>query len=92
MHGGVIASLVDLSGTLASLSLIGPSRSMVTTDMNISYIAAAPADREVEVEAKLLQQGETVTVSVDLRDIATRKFVAQGRISMRLSSHPLSKL
>jgi uncharacterized protein (TIGR00369 family) len=44
MHGGVIASLVDLSGTLASLSLIGPSRSMVTTDMNISYIAAAPAD------------------------------------------------
>jgi len=92
MHGGVIASLVDLSGTLASLSLIGPSRSMVTTDMNISYIAAAPADREVEVEAKLLQQGETVTVSVDLRDITSRKFVAQGRISMRLSSHPLSKL
>jgi acyl-coenzyme A thioesterase PaaI-like protein len=65
---------------------------MVTTDMNISYIAAAPADREVEVEAKLLQQGETVTVSVDLRDRASQKFVAQGRISMRLSSHPLSKL
>lgn len=48
--------------------------------------------REVEVEAKLLQQGETVTVSVDLRDRASQKFVAQGRISMRLSSHPLSKL
>jgi acyl-coenzyme A thioesterase PaaI-like protein len=44
MHGGVIASLVHLAGTLATLSLIGPSRSMVTTDMNISYIAAAPAD------------------------------------------------
>jgi uncharacterized protein (TIGR00369 family) len=76
LHGGVVASLIDLAGHAAVAVRIG--RTAPTIDLRIDYIRPAQGDALVAY-AKLLKAGRTVArVDIDVRDTLDRT-VALGR-------------
>ncbi|KAI4336434.1 hypothetical protein L6164_014963 [Bauhinia variegata] len=85
LHSSVIATLVDLVGSAAIRTVGG--RVGVSVDINVSYLDAASADDDIEIEAKALLVGKAVRViSVELRKKKTRKIFAQGRHTLYLPS------
>lgn len=81
LHGGAIATLVDDAGTLAIMSADAEGRSGVTTDLNVSYLAAAPLGTTVRADARALKTGATLAfVEVDVRG-ADGRLLAQGRMT-----------
>ncbi|BFG28332.1 hypothetical protein CerSpe_146070 [Prunus speciosa] len=79
MHGGATATLVDLIGSAAILTVGTPTG--VSVEINVSYLDSAyPGEEvEVEVEAKALRVGKVVGVaSVELSKKKTSKIIAQG--------------
>lgn len=84
LHGGAIATLVDVAGTLAIISADRDQRPGVTTDLNVSYFAAAAPPGTVRAEARVLRAGRTLAfVEVDLREGPGEggKLLAQGRMT-----------
>ncbi|GLT48969.1 hypothetical protein SLA2020_225560 [Shorea laevis] len=78
LHGGATATLVDLVGSAVILTLGLPPG--VSVEINVSYLDAAYADEEIEIESKALRVGKAVAVvSVELRKKETGKIIAQGR-------------
>ncbi|MCO5165278.1 MAG: PaaI family thioesterase [Planctomycetes bacterium] len=81
LHGGAIATLVDDAGTIAIMSADQDGRPGVTTDLNVSYFAAAPQGETVKAEARCLKAGRTLAfVEVDIKS-AEGKLLAQGRMT-----------
>lgn len=81
LHGGAIATLVDIAGTIAIMSADADHRPGVTTDLNTSYFSAAAAGDVVTAEARVLKSGRTLAfVEVDLVNQAG-KALAQGRMT-----------
>uniref|UniRef100_A0A7C9DWA7 Acyl-CoA hydrolase n=1 Tax=Opuntia streptacantha TaxID=393608 RepID=A0A7C9DWA7_OPUST len=79
LHGGAIASLIDLVGS-AVIYTTGIRSTGVSVEINVSYLDAALLDEEIEIEAKTLRVGKVIAVvSVELRKMATGKIIAQGR-------------
>ncbi|XP_021734737.1 acyl-coenzyme A thioesterase 13-like isoform X1 [Chenopodium quinoa] len=79
LHGGAIASLVDLVGSAVVFTVGAPSTG-VSVEINVSYLDAALPDEEIEVEGKALRVGKSLAViSVELRKKASGKIIAQGR-------------
>ncbi|XP_015879678.3 uncharacterized protein LOC107415800 [Ziziphus jujuba] len=79
LHGGATATLVDLVGS-AAIYTVGAPMTGVSVEINVSYLDAAYADEEIEIEAKTLRVGKAVgVVSVELRKKKTGKIIAQGR-------------
>lgn len=79
LHGGAIASLVDLVGS-AVIYTSGAATTGVSVEINVSYLDAGLPNEEIEIEAKNLRVGRSIAVvSVDLRKKATGKLIAQGR-------------
>ncbi|XP_028770899.1 acyl-coenzyme A thioesterase 13 [Neltuma alba] len=84
LHGGVTATLVDLVGSAAISSSGAPVG--VSVEINVSYLDAAYANEEIEIEARTLRIGKAVgVVSVELRKKKTGKLFAQGRHTMYLA-------
>jgi uncharacterized protein (TIGR00369 family) len=76
LHGGVIASLIDLAGHAAAALKVG--RTTPTVDLRIDYLRPASGDA-LFAYAKLLKAGRTVArVDIDVRDMENRT-VALGR-------------
>ncbi|WP_296166729.1 PaaI family thioesterase [uncultured Brevundimonas sp.] len=44
VHGGVTASLVDMAGGGAAMTLLKPGETLLTTDLTLRFIKAAPID------------------------------------------------
>ncbi|KAL9233402.1 hypothetical protein vseg_008411 [Gypsophila vaccaria] len=79
LHGGAIASLVDLIGS-AVIYTVGAPSTGVSVEINVSYLDAAQLDEEIEIEGKALRIGKSIgVVSVELRKKASGKIIAQGR-------------
>ncbi|KAI4343521.1 hypothetical protein L6164_010860 [Bauhinia variegata] len=53
LHGGATATLVDLMGSMA-ISTLGFSYTGVSVEINVSYLDAAYADEDIEIEARTL--------------------------------------
>ncbi|RMG11045.1 MAG: PaaI family thioesterase [Planctomycetota bacterium] len=86
LHGGAIATLVDVAGTLAILSADAEGRPGVTTDLNVSYFRAARAGERVQAKARVLKLGRTlafVSVAVEREDGA---LLAEGRMTKFLGA------
>jgi acyl-coenzyme A thioesterase 13 len=82
LHGGVIAALVDQAGTIAIMGADRDGRPGVTSDLNVSYFAPAPAGSAVAAEAQVLKIGKNLAfVAVDVRRVADGVLVAQGRMT-----------
>ncbi|KAJ7001014.1 acyl-coenzyme A thioesterase 13 [Populus alba x Populus x berolinensis] len=79
LHGGATATLVDLVGS-AAIFTVGAPATGVSVEINVSYLDAAFADEEIEIEARVLRVGKAVgVVSVELKKKRTGKIIAQGR-------------
>ncbi|RDX70741.1 Acyl-coenzyme A thioesterase 13 [Mucuna pruriens] len=81
LHGGAIAALVDVVGS-AAIPTVGYSapNTGVSVEINVTYLDAAYADEEIEIEARALRVGKAVAViSVEFRKKKTGKVFAQGR-------------
>lgn len=77
LHGGATATLVDVVGTAALLT-VSP-RPGVSLAINTNYLEAMPGDGVVLLDAKVLRVGRSVAaITVDLRDEASGRLVAQG--------------
>ncbi|URE41157.1 phosphoribosylamine--glycine ligase [Musa troglodytarum] len=85
LHGGATASLVDLVGSAAFYTAGAQSRG-VPMEIGISYLDAAFANEEIEIEAKILRAGRAVgVVKVELRKKKTRKILANARYTKYLA-------
>ncbi len=60
LHGGAIATIVDVVGTMALLTK-DPLRAGVSVDLNVTYMAAAKAEEKVIVRGRALKTGKKVS-------------------------------
>lgn len=57
VHGGVTASLVDMAGGGAAMTLLKPGETLLSTDLTLRFINAAPIDgRTLFAEGRALYQ------------------------------------
>jgi len=84
LHGGILASLVDIAALAAIASAIGPNDIMNgTAELNISYLRPAAGDLVI-TEATVLKKGRSlVAVDVDISDGRGRLF-SKGRVQYAL--------
>ncbi|XP_062187108.1 uncharacterized protein LOC133890651 [Phragmites australis] len=79
MHGGAVASLVDLVGS-AVFFAGGTPTTGVSLEITISYLNAACANEEIEIEARVLGIGGTTgCATVEVRKKGTGEVIAHGR-------------
>ncbi|XBH94384.1 hypothetical protein VPH35_085172 [Triticum aestivum] len=78
MHGGAVASLVDLVGS-AVIFAGGSPLTGVLLDITVSYLGAARANEEIEIEARVLGLGDkTGCVTVEVRRKDNGQVLAHG--------------
>ncbi|KQP46162.1 PaaI family thioesterase [Pseudorhodoferax sp. Leaf274] len=69
MHGGVVATLLDVVMASAAVSRIGFARTAVTLDMNISYLQPGRGRLTADGEALAIgADGDTVQCRAEVRD------------------------
>lgn len=79
LHGGAQATLVDIVGTLALLT-VDPTKAGVTVELNCSYASAAKAGDTVTVVGVVLKTGKKLGFTqVDITRNSDGKLVASGR-------------
>ena len=79
VHGGCLATLVDVVGTLAILSR-DPLKAGVSVDLNVSYCSASKIGNDLSIEGKLLKMGKRMAFTeVTFMEKGTNKIVATGR-------------
>ena len=78
-------TLADTAACVAVLTLAGADAPIVTTDMNIRFLA--PCRSDVTAEAKIVKLGETLCpVSVDISDARSVSVAVAQVTYMRLGS------
>ncbi|KAL2532945.1 Thioesterase superfamily protein [Abeliophyllum distichum] len=78
LHGGATAALVDIVGS-AVIYTMGAPTTGVSVEINVSYLDAAYAGEEIEIESKALCVGKAfAVVSVELRKKETGKNYCSG--------------
>ena len=87
LHGGVLASLIDAAGSAALLTTRSEDDEtwggFASTDLNVSYLAAATSD--VVAEARVLRGGRRVVyTTVEVTD-AAGTVVAVGRVTYMIA-------
>ncbi|KAE8810462.1 putative esterase C31F10.02 [Hordeum vulgare] len=86
MYGGAVASLVDLVGSAVFFAGGSPTTG-VSLDITISYLDAACANEEIEIEARVLGIGDkTGCVTVEVRRKGTGQVLAHGRHTKYLAA------
>lgn len=86
LHGGAIATLVDDAGTIAIMTADRDGRPGVTTDLNVSYLAAGRAGEAILIVAEVLKCGRTMAyVRVDVRSEQSGRLIAEGRMTKFLT-------
>jgi uncharacterized protein (TIGR00369 family) len=61
LHGGVVASLVDVACGYAALSVMPAERDVLTVEFSIHFLKPAKTDRVIAV-GQVVQAGRTLTV------------------------------
>ena len=61
IHGGVLASLVDVACGYAALTMLPEDREVLTVEFKINFLKPAHTDRVIAI-GKVMQSGRTLTV------------------------------
>jgi uncharacterized protein (TIGR00369 family) len=61
VHGGVVASLVDVACGYAALSVMPADREVLTVEFKVNFLKPAKTDRMIAV-GRVVQSGRTLTV------------------------------
>ncbi|EMS53374.1 hypothetical protein TRIUR3_27835 [Triticum urartu] len=84
--GGAVASLVDLVGS-AVIFAGGSPVTGVSLDITVSYLGAARANEEIEIDARVLDIGDkTGCVTVEVRRKDNGQVLAHGRHTKYLAN------
>jgi len=88
VHGGILMTIADSVACFAIMTHTGPDQPMVTTDMNIRFLAACRSP--VTAVAQVLKIGRTLCpVEVDLLDERGQR-VAVSQVTYMLLEKPPS--
>ncbi|XP_074379736.1 uncharacterized protein LOC141720934 [Apium graveolens] len=81
LHGGATVAIVDIFGSAAIYTdSVAARRVGASVEISVSYVDAAYAGEEIEIESKVLRVGKVIAVvTVELRKKKTGKVVAHGR-------------
>lgn len=83
-HGGVIATLVDVSGAFAMIAATG--RNVPTRSLSIDYLRPALQSSDLFAESQVRQVGRTVgLVDIEISDPQGR-LIAVGRASLNTAA------
>lgn len=86
VHGGILMTIADSAACFAIMTRTGPHRPMVTTDMNIRFLATCKG--QVTAIARVLKIGRTLCpVAVDLMDELGNS-VAMAQVTYMLLEKP----
>ncbi|CAG8610068.1 22028_t:CDS:2 [Dentiscutata erythropus] len=86
LHGGMIASLVDFCGVIASTSK-GVRLTTLSTDLNVSYVASARYGDTILVNAECVKLDKTFAfTAVKVHNKADGRLIAQGRLTLLVTS------
>jgi uncharacterized protein (TIGR00369 family) len=84
LHGGVMASVIDIGGTLAAWSGLAADKDFEagTVDLSVNYLAAAIGE-DIVAEASVLRRGKEITYcEVDVRNDGGKR-IAKGLVTHR---------
>jgi len=93
MHGGCIATLIDVVSSAALVTIWGTPG--VSVSMNIHYISPGVADAILEVRARVVRAGKHMaTMTVDIVDCRNETIISHGtHVKMHTKKDaPLAKL
>jgi uncharacterized protein (TIGR00369 family) len=84
-HGGMLANVADCAAWCAIVSVTGPREPLVTTDLNLRYLA--PCLGDVIASGRVIKLGRTLCpVNIELHD-ASGRLVAWGMVTyLRVSA------
>jgi len=89
MHGGCIATLVDVVSTAALVTVTG--KPGVSVSLALNYVRPGSANRELEVRSTVVKYGLKLgTISTDVVDVASGETVATGTHVKAISSREAS--
>ena len=80
VHGGAIASLCDSAMYVALLSTFGTGARLVTVDLNVSFLAAAPAGLDLVAVARTIKAGRSISFG-DVSVAAGARTVAHATLN-----------
>jgi acyl-coenzyme A thioesterase 13 len=93
LHGGAAATLVDVVGSIAIITADRHGRFGVSTDLNVTWLAPAPLGEWVQIEARVLKSGRTMSyVAVEIRRESDDVLCVQGRMTKHLGDVPPADL
>ena len=85
VHGGVLASLVDVAGGSAVMTILEPGQSLLTTDLSMRFLNAAPIDctRLETVGRIVFRDGRKAVVEATV-STADGVVIAQGTVGVSI--------
>lgn len=85
VHGGVTSALVDMAGGAAVMTILQPGQTLVTTDLTLRFINAAPSDTaRLEATGTLTYRDTRKAVAaVEVRS-DTGGIIAQGTVGVSI--------
>jgi uncharacterized protein (TIGR00369 family) len=87
VHGGVSASLVDIAGGGAVMTLLEPGQSLLTTDLSMRFLNAAPVDcARLETVARVTYSDTRKAVVEATVSTADGLVIAQGTVGVSIRS------
>jgi acyl-coenzyme A thioesterase 13 len=91
LHGGCIATLVDVIGT-SSIFSVSPE-SGVSLHISVDYLSPAPAGKNVVIDSKVVRVGRTIAVAnVVVESEGDGRVLAQGRHLKHVGSPDASRV
>ena len=85
VHGGVTAALIDMAGGAAVMTILKPGQTLVTTDLTLRFLNAAPSDTaRLEATGTLSYRDDRKAVStVEVRS-DTGGVIAQATVGVAI--------
>lgn len=85
VHGGVMASLIDMAGGGAVMSTLKPGETLLTTDLTMRFLKAAPIDcRSLEVVGTISHRSGRKVVTEAVVTTPDGIVIAQGTVGVSI--------
>lgn len=85
VHGGVLASLVDVAGGSAVMTILEPGQTLLTTDLSMRFLNAAPIDcARLETVGRITYSDARKAVVEATISTAEGLVVAQGTVGVSI--------
>jgi len=82
VHGGVIATLLDVAFGTAATSVVDTSEMPITVSLNVDYIQSAAAGENLVAEGKVVKKGSRIVFVEAIVNTEKGEVVARGSAVM----------